>query len=224
MERNGFEIVEKSRGVPNNKLYELKKRFLETWPLDRLEKMTLTEYTNLDKNSFCYEVEHVTRELGSIVGGSSYKFGIYKRNSKSEVKEESNRTTDGDYAWFKKYGEKTKEEAFGTIKNIIIKIALAIQRNDLKVIDDVDLGYGYKWKIAFLYGDFNSLNIFKEKVLTTIGNHLDLPSQNLIHASDYHKAILEQKKPEQDYFNYTSELWKIATMEIKGLRKSSQIG
>jgi 5-methylcytosine-specific restriction protein B len=203
----------------NDDLYALKQNFLEAWPIERLEIMPLMEYTNLDKNSFCYEVEHVTRDLGSIVGGSSYKFGIYKRNSKSEVKEESNRTTDGEYAWFKKYGENSKEEAFETIKSIIIKIALAAQRNDLSLINDIDLGYGYKWKIAFLYGDFHSLNIFKEKVLKTIGNHLDLPIQNMNNASDYHRAILEQKKPAQDYFNYTGELWEIATMEIEGVKK-----
>ena len=146
----------------NEKLHTLKQKFLEYWPLEQLHKMTLEEYTDINReNSFCYWLEHITRDLGSIVGGSSYKFGIYKRNSSSEVKEESNRTTDGEYAWFKKYGEESKEEAFETVKSIIIKIAKAAQNNSLEVIDTIDLGNAYKWKIAFLYGDYNCVNMFK---------------------------------------------------------------
>ena len=122
-ERNGFKVVAKGNKLINEKLYQLKIDFLNKWPLERIQQMTLEEYTNLEKTSFCYAVEHDTRDLGSIVGGSSYKFGIYKRNSSSQINEESNRATDGEYAWFKKYGEDSRQEVFETIRSFIVEIA-----------------------------------------------------------------------------------------------------
>ncbi|MCH4551372.1 AAA family ATPase [Aestuariibaculum lutulentum] len=205
--KNGFVIVKKESSEKNLRLYELKESFLENWPIQKLESMYLEEYTNLDKDSFCYWVEHITRDLGSIVGGSSYKFGIYKRSSYSDVKEESNRTTDGEYAWFKKYGENSKEEAFNSIKSLIIRIAKAARNNDLKQIDDIDLGDGYKWKIAFLYGDYNCLNMFKLDALRVVATNLNIDYTNKTSISEFHRSILAQKPSDKDYFKYTSELW-----------------
>ena len=55
--------------------------FLHTFPLESLQNLTLEQYTNLNKkDSFCYWLESRTYELGSIWGGSSYKFGIYEYN------------------------------------------------------------------------------------------------------------------------------------------------
>tara|TARA_B110000238_G_scaffold98178_1_gene106887 strand:+ start:219 stop:3701 length:3483 start_codon:yes stop_codon:yes gene_type:complete len=199
---------EKHNHLKNEELYKLKEDFLKEWPIDRLKSITLEEYTNLEKTSFCYWLEHITRDLGSIVGGSSYKFGIYKRNSSSEVKEESNRTTDGEYAWFKKYGEESKEEAFETVKSIIIKIANAAQNNTLEVIDAIDLGNAYKWKIAFLYGAYNCVNMFKLDALRVIASNLEIKYNNKTPISYFHKAILELKPQEEGYFAYCHALWK----------------
>jgi 5-methylcytosine-specific restriction endonuclease McrBC GTP-binding regulatory subunit McrB len=55
----------------NENLHQLKASFIQEWPLDRIQNMTLEEYTNLNKTSFCYWVEAVTTDLGSIWGGSS---------------------------------------------------------------------------------------------------------------------------------------------------------
>ena len=58
-------------------------QFLEKFPILELRTMTLDEYTNLNRdNSFCYWLESKTYELGSIWGGSSYKFGIYRYDKK----------------------------------------------------------------------------------------------------------------------------------------------
>ena len=208
-ERLGMPVIEKTKKMSSNEnLHKLKEDFLAYWPIERLELMTLEEYTDTNReNSFCYWLEHITRDLGSIVGGSSYKFGIYKRTSQSEVKEESNRTTDGEYAWFKKYGEESKEVAFETVKTIIIKIAKAAQNNTLPVIDDVDLGNAYKWKIAFLYGDYNCLNMFKLDALRIIASNLKLEYDNKTQISYFHQAILKRKTDEEAYFTYCHALW-----------------
>lgn len=57
----------------------LKKLFIEKFPLDSLRTMPIETYTNLNrKDSFCYWLESETYRLGSIWGGSSLKFGIYQ--------------------------------------------------------------------------------------------------------------------------------------------------
>jgi len=79
-------------------------QFLKEWPIDRVNQMTIEEYTNSEKTSFCYWVEAKTVELGSIWGGSSYKFGIYLKHS-SKIDRRQGYINDGTYAWVKKYGD-----------------------------------------------------------------------------------------------------------------------
>ena len=62
--------------------HQLLAEFLKTWPIERLRTMSIEEYTNLNKSdSFCYWLEQRTNILGGITGGSSFKFGIYKRTN-----------------------------------------------------------------------------------------------------------------------------------------------
>lgn len=194
----------------NETLYQLKESFLQEWPLSRIQNMALDEYTNLDKTSFCYWLEAKTHDLGSIWGGSSYKFGIYKRRDISTIITVDNRITDGEYAWFQKYGA-TKETAFQTVKDIIISIIVNAQNNTLENIDSIDLGDAYKWKIAFLYGNFNGVNIFKNESLFEAAQSLGYNEISKNYA-DLNRFILSKKKPEEDYFDFTAELWKKTTL------------
>lgn len=206
LEINDF-IIEKKKNTMNEKLHKLKQDFLNTWPIQKLEQMTLEEYTDTErKNSFCYWLEHITRDLGSIVGGSSYKFGIYKMGATFKTESATNRTNDGVYAWHTKYG-KTKEQAFETIKNIIISIGKTAEDNTLKLIDDIDLGHAYKWKIAFLYGHFNCLNMFKLDALHVIATNLKIQYDKKAPISFFHKTILALKPKEKEYFTYCHALW-----------------
>ena len=189
----------------NESLYQLKEDFLAEWPLSRVQEMSLDEYTNLDKTSFCYWLEAKTNDLGSIWGGSAYKFGIYKRRDISTTITVDNRITDGEYAWFQKYGT-TKEEAFQTVKDIILSIIKNIQNNTLEKIDPIDLGDAYKWKIAFLYGNFNVVNIFKNESLLEAAISMGYKENNKNYAALNH-FILSRKEDKQDYFEFTAELW-----------------
>ncbi|WKW45431.1 AAA family ATPase [Myroides sp. JBRI-B21084] len=187
-------------------LYQLKETFLQEWPLPRIQNMTLEEYTNLDKTSFCYWVEAVTTDVGSIWGGSAYKFGIFKRRNLESTTLKENLLTDGEYSWAKKYGT-TKEIAFQNIKNILLAIIENTQNNTIENIDEIDLGDVYKWKIAFLYGDFNIINIFKRESLLEAAQSIGY-TQDSNNFSVLNRFILSKKNNEQDYFDYTSELWK----------------
>ena len=59
-ERLGIPIIKKTENMSSNaELYKLKEDFLKEWPIDRLKTMTIEEYTNLEKTSFCYSLEHI---------------------------------------------------------------------------------------------------------------------------------------------------------------------
>ncbi len=190
-------------------LYKLKEEFLSTWSEEKVKEMTLDEYTNLNRdNSFCYWLESRTTDLGSIWGGSAYKFGVYKRSDKSTIVDAENRKTDGEYAWFTKYGENTKEEAFESVKKIIIEIIECVKSNKLDKIDKIDLGDAYKWKIAFLYSNFNILSIFKYQALKFLALRKGFDNKKNRPISEYQTFLMSLKPIDEDYFSYTHRLWK----------------
>ncbi|EOW9122788.1 AAA family ATPase [Vibrio cholerae] len=150
--------------------------FLATWPLDRIETMTLPEYVSTqDKTTFTYWLETRTQSLANIKGSPSPKFGIYKRNS--DPKDRSGMIHGDEYSWWEKFGA-TEQEAFEKIRNEIIKVIKAARDGDVKSIDKVELAPIYKWKIAFMYQDQNApciINIFaKDKLVELTG----LPSSS----------------------------------------------
>ena len=100
----------------------LHKQFLQQFPIERLGDMTLEEYTNLNReDSFCYWLEVKTQELGSIWGGTSYKFGIYRYEKRPD--NPSVIVSDEEYAWYKKYAALDRTEAFKVVLNAIVNIA-----------------------------------------------------------------------------------------------------
>ena len=123
-------------------------QFLEKFPILDLGKLKLEEYTNLKRdNSFCYWLESKTYELGSIWGGSSYKFGIYKYDKKPD-----NPTvivSDDEYAWYKKYNASNRDEAFNVVRKAIRRIASCAYKGDFRAIEDENtFGYVFKWTVA----------------------------------------------------------------------------
>ena len=192
--------------MENQNLYDLRDQFLRTWPLERVKEMTIEEYTNLNKkDSFCYWLESITQDLGSIWGGSAFKFGIYKRkDTKREF--EKNALSDGEYAWLTKYG-KTRDEAFEKVKSIIIDIIEKSQARDFKAIEPIDLGNATKWKIAHLYSDNHILNVFSKNSLTEIAKELGLEFDKKISFYNLQDLVLKQKSPEEDYFTFAGNLW-----------------
>ena len=201
--------------MENKELYQLRDEFLSTWPLERVKEMTIEEYTNLNKkDSFCYWLESITEYLGSIWGGSAFKFGIYKRkDTKREF--EKNALSDGEYAWLAKYG-KTKDEAFNKVKSIIVDIIEKSQARDFKAIEPIDLGNATKWKIAHLYSDNHILNVFSKDSLTEIAKVLGVEFDKKISFYDLQDLVLKQKSPEEDYFTFAKRIWSLtANKEAK---------
>lgn len=190
----------------NQELYNLWDEFLESWPVDRVKKMTLKEYTEAgNPDAFTHWVEFRTKPLATISGTSSFIFGIYSRKDQSNKNNTKNHIYEDQYAWRSAYGE-TKEQAFSHVKTEIIKVINAVQSNQLHSINDVDLFKTVKWKIAFLYQDRENIKIaptFAEQRLRFLTG-IDQKGKDFKIEDAYAKLL--EEKGEKELFQYNAEL------------------
>lgn len=172
--------------------------FLQRWPLERLQEMTLAEYSTAGKDDcFVYWLESRTQELGSIWGGSAFKFGVYSRRNKDAKVSSGKLSYDNNYAWYSKYGN-SAQTAFEHVRGHIVAIAQAAIKGDFAAIIAVDLGQAVKWKLAFLYQDRHQpqlLPVYKPEMLaaylgrTSLGTMLEL--QQAVAAQREEEHLLE---------------------------------
>lgn len=150
----------------NKSIYEA---FNKNFPLETLDQLPLDKYTNLNRsNSFCYWLESKTYHLGSIWGGSSYKFGIYAYNAKPKVGD-PRIVFDDHYAWYSRYKAETAEDAWKIVRNDLVRIATWAREGNFEEIDkDKSFGEVVKWKIAFLYSNLHLLPVYSKDKLEYI--------------------------------------------------------
>lgn len=185
-------------------------RYLETWPLERLRTMTLSEYTTAgDVNCLVYWVEVVTEPLGSIWGGSAFKSGIYSRKDTSTVADGEGRKYSAEYAWYAKYGNEPNE-VFENVRDLIISIAEASVREDWSKIDVIDLGDAYKWKIAFLYQNRTNPQVVPIYKASLLRKALSSTEKNV---SKLQKDIVA-KNPGKNVFTIQDDVWALAQSEV----------
>jgi len=186
---------------------ELYQAFQAKFPLVSLNEMTLENYTNLNRDdSFCYWVESRTENLGSIWGGTSYKFGIYRyKNKPNDTRIEC----DDAYAWYKKYNKATAAEAYQVVLKAVVSIATNARNGNLEAIDaDNTFGEVYKWKIAFLYSDFKIIPIYNKDMLNTAASHLGMKNAQHAKTSEIQNYLMSQKG-DKELFAFYDELLNI---------------
>ena len=191
-------------------LYNL---FLQQFPIENLGKMTLEEYTNLNRdNSFCYWLESKTYDLGSIWGGSAYKFGIFKFD-KTPKDDNSKYAHDENYSWSSRLGH-TAEEAFNNVRNAIVKIAGHASKGEWDEIEEInDLWPVTTWKIAFLYSNEQLLPLYdKDGLLVPLAVHFGLSDAKKHSRADLYKFLIE-KKGDKDLYAFYDELLAITEAE-----------
>ena len=190
--------------VEKDKIY---KEFNNKFPLEKLRKLTLEEYTNTERsNSFCYWVEKKTEKLGSIWGGSAYKFGIFKIGG--NIKDKKGTLSDNEYAWYSKYGQ-SREEAYRNVHSNIIRLVEAAQNGNFEEIDSIDLGTVYKWKIAFLYSNKKLLNIYLPEAIVYLANRYDGNFNINSPISEMQQVILSNFDSKKSIWQNGNELWNI---------------
>ena len=177
---------------------KLKEMFLQRFPVGSLRTMSIEEYTNLNrKDSFCYWLESGTYRLGSIWGGSSLKFGIYRFDQ--TPKEGMPAHHDDKYCWLAKYNCKTSAEAFNIVRDKIAKIAEKAVQGDLQGVEEVDFGDVIKWKIACLYSDKKVINMFTKELLQSAAKGLGYKG-DLNSRTDMNNFIVSQYDERRESF------------------------
>jgi 5-methylcytosine-specific restriction enzyme B len=192
--------------------YECWNEFLRVWPLKRVKNITIDEYTNLNDNeTFTYWLEHRTKLCGGIRGGSSFKFGIFRKSNTDTPHRNSIYHNDDLYAWHSKYGE-TAKEAFSTIRSMLISLIEGIQKGNVSNIENIDLPEMLKRKVAFLYQSQTNpllINVYDQKA---IDNYF----VEKISLSEM-KIRLGEKLNGESIFSIAEDVWD-KWKEIKDLR------
>lgn len=189
--------------------------FLHRWPIEDLAQMTLSEYSSAgNKDCFTQWLESNTDDLGSIWGGSSFKFGVYSRKDTSFKPDGKGRRFGDTYAWLAKYGE-TAEHAFSKVREIIVSIAQAARLGDMQSVEVADLGTVTKWKIAFLYQDRSNpivLPIYRRESLVDAAGQDSKASCSALHTE------LMGRRGDADVLTYGDEVWeKVQAIESEKL-------
>ena len=151
------------------KQYALWDEFLTVWPASRLATMTLDDYTQAgSKDSFTYWIESRLDEMGSIWGGSAFKFGVFSRKSLEARESAENRSYSDTHGWFSSLGA-TADEAFAKVRGFVVQVATLAAQGDVDCIDAFkDFGEATKWKIAFHYQNRQQtviVDVFKPAML-----------------------------------------------------------
>jgi 5-methylcytosine-specific restriction protein B len=189
-----------------NKLWD---DFLIAWPIDRVKSMSLSEYTNVgNDDTFTYWIESRLESLGSIWGGSSFKFGVYERKNTEQAESGRGRSFGEKYAWYSKYGE-SAEQAFEKVKSLIVQIVEAASLGDLETIDGIDIGDAYKWKIAFHYQDRSNPKIVDIFIKAALAYFLKDESDSTKPFSYLYSKVFAKKPSHQSIFEYTDDVWNL---------------
>ena len=183
--------------------------FLERWPVEKVRTMTLEQYHTLnDPSCFIRCLESMTEKLGSIWGGSAFKFGIYQRDPDNNKSGSAYFTYDKKYAWRTMLG-KTADQAFNTVKKTIIHIIEEIQSNNLDGIQKNQKNYGLwpivVWKIAFLYQDRTNpqiISVYKrDKLIEALGN-----DASRLSTAELYRRLMAQRNG-KNLHEYSEEIW-----------------
>lgn len=151
------------------KQYALWDEFLSVWPASRLATMTLEDYSQAgSKDSFTYWIESRLDELGSIWGGSSFKFGVFSRKDTEDKKSDAKLSYSDTHGWYSSLGS-TAQDAFEKVRGFVVQVADWAAKGDLNAIESFEhLGEAFKWKIAFHYQNRQTpviVDIFKRAPL-----------------------------------------------------------
>ncbi|OAL81524.1 hypothetical protein AY606_01965 [Acinetobacter sp. SFB] len=188
------------------KQYTLWDEFLSVWPASRLSIMTLDDYSQAgSKESFTYWIESHLDELGSIWGGSSFKFGVFSRKDTEDKKSDNKLSYSDTHGWYSSLGT-TAEVAFKQVRGFVAQVANWAAEGNLDAIESFEyLGEAFKWKIAFHYQNRQSpmiVDIFKRAPLAMfVGETI---SQNM---AALQKATITRRPVDLGILEFGQQVW-----------------
>lgn len=164
------EIIKSREG-----LYQLRSSFVRSFNLNHIREMEIDEYVlgiELPETGyhFCYALERQLDGLGSIIGATAFKFGVYYGRTKSDERYL--------YRFSKKFGN-TLEEAFENIRENILELLEAGENENIDAIADNIISPMFKGKILCTYFSDRYLNVFSSDHLDYFLTQLDLDTEKL---------------------------------------------
>lgn len=164
-----FDYSERERQIAG--LLQLREQFVNYFNESFIRQMRIDDYAigkgAKDWHVFSYGIERTFHDLGSIVGATAIKFGIYY--SANEKK----------YIWARRFGE-TKTRAFNQIKRCLIQLLECGRNGDINGIANNMLSSMVKGKILSLYYPEQYLNVFSDTHLDAFLVKLGLDTEELL--------------------------------------------
>ena len=203
--------------------YTLWDEFLTAWPVSRLASMTLDEYTKAgSKDSFTYWIEARLAEMGSIWGGSAFKFGVFSRKNTESKPSDAKLSYSDEYGWYSTLGN-TAEQAFEKVRGQVAQVAQLAIDGDLDAIEAFEhLGESFKWKIAFHYqARLNPVivNIFKRDWLAAFTG--DTTKSNM---ATLQKAVVAKCPPDLGILEFGHDVLEVGSKKLLNIWKLSHGG
>lgn len=188
------------------KKYALWDEFLSAWPASRLATMTLDEYSLAgSKESFTYWIESRLDELGSIWGGSSFKFGVFSRKDSENKNSDAKLSYSETHGWYSSLGT-SAEAAFEKVRRFVAQVAGWAATGDLEAIESFEhLGEAFKWKIAFHYQNRQTpviVAIFKRAPLAVFVGGTSNQSMATLQ-----KATLVKRPEDLSILEFGNQVW-----------------
>lgn len=184
--------------------------FIEKYPVNLLEKLTLEEYTNIKINDndeyFTHWLERKTENCGKFRTASSYAYGIYKVNPNNIQDENEKKIAEDKYKAFDENNKKSKDylsndKAQEYFKKTVLPIIVALSKyedigdnHNLKTVRPLDINYARK--IAYMYNVNKLIPIFKKEVLESISEFFDIKDEIDFSSYKATELILEKIKKE----------------------------
>lgn len=200
--------------------YALWDEFLSVWPASRLASMTIDEYTQAgSQDSFTYWIESRLDKMGSIWGGSAFKFGVFSRKSTESKPSDAKLSYSDDYGWYSTLGD-TADEAFEKVRGHVVQVAQLASEGDLDAIEAFEhLGEAFKWKIAFHYQDRQApvlVHIFKRDWLATFLG--DTAKSNM---AALQNAVFAKRPSDLGILEFAQEVWEAVSKKLLKIWKLS---
>lgn len=222
--------------ITENNWDNIKSSFVKIWTIERIENMSLEEYTDTaiikkDNNiydnrenrdyTFTYWIENILDGLWNIKWWwTAIKFWIYKHNWKRP----SIYSSDKEHAW-KTSLWNNKFEVFEIIKDWIIEIINDTKSDNLEKIETNNIiSEIFKWKISFLYDEKNRiLPIFSRNLLENIAKNHEININNNYLFFDLYQALLSIRKYDESIYSFVWRLlyWTNKKTAIYQISKSA---